>query len=239
LSDIPEPRVRDILPTLEPRPFLCQRLIDRVGRRGWERPTWGFGRKLYPRMGLADPWDPGARPGRELKLGPVSLKLGRERRQPAPHLRPKEPKKKKPVDPVAKWRRPPPKRAPSPPPAPTPQPATAAKKGPTLKGKLPVRPDVDAPAAPPKRSLPPVRPPGHVAGRRRSARVSMKPSQARSPIYRSVEKPTPVLEDRPAEPPPKPIQRSPPRGPLGLDDLFGGMSEGRVSMRKRKKKDDE
>jgi len=54
---------------------------------------------------VPDPWDPSAKKdSTPIGLGPVSLRLGEKRRQPAPHLRPKAPKQKKkhgPRDPLA------------------------------------------------------------------------------------------------------------------------------------------
>ena len=41
---------------------------------------------------VPDPWDPESKKDSSEGLGPVSLRLGQKRRQPAPHLKPKEPK---------------------------------------------------------------------------------------------------------------------------------------------------
>ncbi|MDP6932423.1 MAG: hypothetical protein QGG40_05875 [Myxococcota bacterium] len=81
-----ELRAKDILAELEPR---CSRqggLTERVGHRGWGRPKVATSRRLFERLGIADPWDPDSRDG-PVGLGSVALKLG-ERRQPAPHARP-------------------------------------------------------------------------------------------------------------------------------------------------------
>ena len=90
-------RARDILGELSSRKRLGDRLLERVGRRGWDRPNVSVSARLFARFGIADPWDPNTsrKKVRPIGLGPVSLRLGEDRRQPAPHLRPKQPKKKK------------------------------------------------------------------------------------------------------------------------------------------------
>ena len=169
-------RARDLLKTdrLHRRARLGERLLQRVGGRMWDRPNLAVSARLYKRFQLDDPWAPPgtAKRGRGVGLGPVSLRFGEKRRQPAPHLRPKEPKKKKQLqaaDPVAKYRRPKPTPKPAEAKPPTPKPPapkpTAQKPpgppGPTgkyaitgssgefgrnekkgLVGKLPVRPDL-------------------------------------------------------------------------------------------------
>lgn len=89
-------RARDILDEIEARQPPGQRLMDRVGRRGWGRPNVATSARLYKKYQLPDPWDPAAKNDvKPIGLGPVSLRLGEQRRQPAPHLKPREPKKKK------------------------------------------------------------------------------------------------------------------------------------------------
>jgi len=52
--------------------------------------------RIYKQYRVPDPWDPNAKKdSTPIGLGPVSLRLGEKRRQPAPHLRPKAPKQKK------------------------------------------------------------------------------------------------------------------------------------------------
>ena len=69
-------------------------VISTVGRRAWERPRVAISDRLYKLYRVPDPWDPTARhDATPVGLGPVSLRLGQKRRQPAPHLKPKEPKK--------------------------------------------------------------------------------------------------------------------------------------------------
>ena len=64
------------------------------GRRAWERPRVAISSRLYKQYRVPDPWDPESRKdSTPIGLGPVSLRLGQKRRQPAPHLKPKEPKK--------------------------------------------------------------------------------------------------------------------------------------------------
>lgn len=65
-----------------------------VGRRAWQRPRVAISSRLYKQYRVPDPWDPAAKKdATPIGLGPVSLRLGQKRRQPAPHLKPKEPKK--------------------------------------------------------------------------------------------------------------------------------------------------
>lgn len=95
-ATVSDAKVRDILSELQPRPSLGAGLTERVGRRGWERPRVSISPRLYQQYRLGDPWDPGAgREGQPIGLGPVSLRLGEKRRQPAPHLKPKGHKQKK------------------------------------------------------------------------------------------------------------------------------------------------
>lgn len=309
-DDGPDTRVRDLIrrKELKPRRRLGERTLQRVGGRGWERPNVFVSAALFKRHGVRDPWDPAG--GREdpIKLGPVSLRLGEKRRQPARHLRPKEPKSKKQADPLSKWRRPAsssqqtPRPAPRPAPAPAPRVAkrpappapgrpkagkAAENKDPDafvptpdrvergmfrnkvkrgLKGPIPVRPDLNQPKTAPAPVVAgsnqnkaigpepvrpgrlPVRPSrpknraGRVSLRRQQATASLGgPEVVNEPATPTAETapiaPLEVIEDgapvptKPAEPPK--VNRKPPGLPMGLDDLFGGMSEGRVRMRRR------
>ena len=134
-------KARDLLRAdrLARRERLGERLLQRVGGRMWDRPTLACSARLYKRFQIDDPWAP---PGsdqrrKKLGLGPVNLRFGERKRQPAPHLKIKDPNKKKKaqaVDPVAKYRRPQPKPKPqsaqpqssqSSTPAPRPAPAKA------------------------------------------------------------------------------------------------------------------
>jgi hypothetical protein len=155
-------KVRDLIKRRElpDRSPIGARLAQRLGARMFERPNVCFSARLYKRFGLADPWDPtGPRDDPDpVALGPVAVRLGEKRRQPAPHLRPKTPKKKKQqaADPLAKWRRPAPKPKATPEPAPAPRPTTAPAPAPPPgappqaagpSGRavpLPVRPDLAA-----------------------------------------------------------------------------------------------
>jgi len=126
-------KARDLLRAdrLKRRERLGERLLRRVGGRMWDRPNLACSARLYKRFQIDDPWAP---PGsdkrtKKLGLGPVNLRFGQRKRQPAPHLKIKDPNKKKKahaVDPVAKYRRPQPKPKPQQPqaakaPAPRPQ----------------------------------------------------------------------------------------------------------------------
>lgn len=143
-----------------PRPrraaALGEPTLARLGHRRWERPNVATSERLFVRYGLQDPWDPNRKPGKDaIGLGPVSLRLGEERRQPAPHLKPRAPKQAKTVsqavDPLAKWRRPkntPKKPEPPPPPKRRPS-ATASMFSPEMTGHgvvgdLPMRPELKA-----------------------------------------------------------------------------------------------
>jgi len=81
----------------------------------------------------------------------------------------------------------------------------------------------------------------------------MSPTEVRSPVVTRIVAPEPVVRAsdevaatlEPGEPvrtkvvePEKPIDRSIPTGPMGLDDLFGSMDGGRMRVGRRKKKDD-
>ena len=128
-------KVRDLIKRrkLTSRRPLGDRLAARLGARMWERPNVCFSDRLFKRFGLADPWDPtGPRQDPDpIALGPVAVRLGAKRRQPAPHLRPKSPPKKKAApDPLAKYRRPAPKAAAAPEPAPAPRPTSAPAPAP-------------------------------------------------------------------------------------------------------------
>jgi len=163
MADANEPKAKDLLREegFGRRRRLGERTLERVGGRGWNRPNVACSGRIFKKYRLHDPWVPGKKGAVEdpIKLGPVSLKLGRERRQPAPHLKPRETasekKKKAAHDPVAKWRRPAntpkPKsqQAASTPPTPPPKPTSSGLFGPGkkehgLKGGLPVRPDLQA-----------------------------------------------------------------------------------------------
>jgi hypothetical protein len=90
---VSDEKARDILGELEARATLGAHLTSAVGRRGWTRPRVSISPRLFIQYRLGDPWDPGSKDtGTQIGLGPVSLRLG-EKRQPAPHLKPKEPKK--------------------------------------------------------------------------------------------------------------------------------------------------
>ena len=182
-------KVRDLIKRRElpDRRPLGARLAQRIGARMWERPNVCFSGRLYARFGLADPWDPtGPRDDPDpVSLGPVAVRLGEKRRQPAPHLRPKAPPKKKAEpDPLAKYRRPAPKPKAAPEPAPAPRPTSAPAPAPPAGAvgeaagpggravPLPVRPDLAAvqekkgiapaprPTPRPPSSPPPARVPG-------------------------------------------------------------------------------
>lgn len=82
----------------------------------------------------------------------------------------------------------------------------------------------------------------------------MSPTETRSPVVKKIVAPEPVVrategaaegpelpvKAKKKAPVDKPIDRSIPTGPMGLDDIFGSMDGGRmrVGRRKRQKADD-
>ena len=86
--------MKESIKELVERPLLGHRLLKTVGRRAWERPRVAISHRLYEIYDIPDPFLPGAKERKwNARLGPVSLKLGENKRQPAPHLRPKTPPK--------------------------------------------------------------------------------------------------------------------------------------------------
>ena len=97
-------KAKDILHKLQRRGVVGDGVKSSVGRRAWERPRVAISSRLYRQYRVPDPWDPESKKeSTPIGLGPVSLRLGQKRRQPAPHLKPKEPKKpqQKARDPLA------------------------------------------------------------------------------------------------------------------------------------------
>ena len=91
-----EEKVRDIIGELSDRSVCGSSTLERLGHRAWSRPNVAVSSRLYRQYRVPDPWDPEAtREEIPVGLGPVSLRLGEQRRQPAPHLKPKPPKEKK------------------------------------------------------------------------------------------------------------------------------------------------
>lgn len=223
-------RAKDILKDQPHRPTLGERLSRRVGARRFERaPIVSCTGKLFARYELADPWDPDSA-DRPLALGPVAMKF-EERRQPAPHARVKEPKKKGADRPA--WT--PPKGIPDARSS-KPKPAAAAARSPA-----PARADKPQAAAPAAkdqpRPMPPVAPPpkiGKAAKKSASGRFRMRPTSTSGPrvrqVQRVVEAPAADRDDSPASSP-----DPPPRQPQSLDDLFGAMGGGRDKRVGRKK----
>ena len=96
MVDDKDKKVKESIANLQERPPLGHRLLKKVGRRAWERPRVSISHRLYELYDIPDPFMPDAKERKwTVRLGPVSLKLGENRRQPAPHLRPKE--KAKPI----------------------------------------------------------------------------------------------------------------------------------------------
>jgi len=109
---VSDDKARDILKDLTIRDTCGSRVVDRVGRRGWSRPRVCVSPRIFRQYRVGDPWDPGSEDHQNpIGLGPVSLRLGEKRRKPAPHLTPKEPRKKEappPLEPRVPVAKPPP-----------------------------------------------------------------------------------------------------------------------------------
>jgi hypothetical protein len=213
------------------RKTLGASIQQRVGRRAKSGPGSARRSKLFDRLGLADPYDASAKE-RPLSIGPVALKLG-QKRKVAPHLAVKDPNKKKQQraaqDPVAQWR---PKGVPKAKAKPAPRPKAAPPKP-----KVPQTTQAEAPPVEeqprPSLGLPPKeKKPG--AGRFRMRRTPSSGPKVRAVAPKS----PPPRPDAEAPPPPpeKPVNRSAPKGDIGLDDLFGMGGEGRMRIPGRTKK---
>jgi len=99
LSDL---KARDILGELDTRSPCGTALTNRVGQRGWSRPRVSVSPRLFLQYRLGDPWDPTSQDAQApIGLGPVNLRLGEKKRQPAPHLKPKAPPKPQKAAPAA------------------------------------------------------------------------------------------------------------------------------------------
>ena len=84
-----EVRVRDLLRRGElVVPRVCgEALVRAVGSRGWQRPPFAKGRRMFKRCGIPDPWDPDS-PDVPLDLQGVGIP---DRRVVAPHAAPPKP----------------------------------------------------------------------------------------------------------------------------------------------------
>lgn len=229
------------------RKTLGSGILERVGRRAKSGPGSERRSRLFARLGLADPYDASAKE-KPLSIGPVGLKLG-QRRRVAPHLAVKDPNKKKTKrqaaqDPVAQWR---PKGVPNAKAKPAPRPKATPPKDGARRAALskPGTPKAGSPsqgksagasaAEQPRPSL--GLPPKEKKG---TGRFRMRRTDSSGPKTRPVTPKTPPPRAETETPPPKPaepVNRSAPRGDLGLDDLFGmGGSEGRMRIPGRNKK---
>lgn len=84
-------RGKDILGQLARRKTPGERLVARLDRRYLERPRVCISARIFRLYRLNDPWDPLAKVEEYgVGLGPVSLRLGQDKREPAPHAQPKE-----------------------------------------------------------------------------------------------------------------------------------------------------
>lgn len=228
-----ELRAKDVLHELRVHRSPGELVTRTVGARAWQRPRWAPSPRIFQRHRLGDPWDPAGTDDVPIGLGPVSLRVGAERRQPAPHAQPKapaqaaQPQRSSAEDAYERFRSNPPRvpvakpTAQAPPPQSPPQPELAGAAVRALRGKLPVRPDLDKPEDGP---LVPGASPRPQEGANRPGRFAMRASETRAPIVKDLsaaaaeEAPTEV-EDR-SEVERTRVERSLPRG-ASLDDLFG------------------
>ena len=133
MSDTPDNRkAKEILSSLSQREPVGDRILSRVGRRFYGRFNAATSSRLFELYDIPDPYQPEAYDSKwAVKLGPVSLRLGENRRQPAPHLTVREPKKSKDNPNVGAQFRPKgipeAKRPPPPAPKPTPKPTPKAE----------------------------------------------------------------------------------------------------------------
>ena len=145
-------KAKDILSELTHREPVGDRLLIRIGHRFWGRLNVAIPSRFFEIHDIPDPYQPEGFDSKwRSKLGPVSLRLGENRRKPAPHLTVREPKNASNAPKVGAQFRPKgipeaPSR-PSPPPIPKPSPAvsTTAEQKIIPKGNAVVK-------APPKQS---------------------------------------------------------------------------------------
>jgi hypothetical protein len=191
---------KDILSELEPHLPCGAFLMNKVGRRGWERPRVCISSRLYRQYRVSDPWDPMAKDeDNAIGLGSVALRLGENRRQPAPHLKPKETAKKT-------------SRAPSLPPVPrAPSKSDAPKSAPKSANKAGEDPEIERLRA-------------QAEEKRRQAEQARSWPRRRAAPALAPEKtaPTPALPVRPEaradaspEPTDEPVERVAPTLPKG------------------------
>lgn len=199
-----EHRAKEVLSTLRPRRSLGDRIMARVGFRAWERPRVAVSDRIFKLYRLKDPFDPSsAGEDASVGLGPVTLRLGENRRQPAPHAMPKEEKKQATVKVPAAGA--PPSGAPTPR-APAPPPRDAADAIGQVGQPFSYIPKTYAPktpANPPPKPTPPPAPPRPVPPTAAAAKVPPVPVR-------------PGVTPAPAQPPPaaaKPAAQ--PGRPLG------------------------
>jgi len=225
----------DIIDALPQRRRAGEITHERVGRRGRTGPGSERRRRLFDRLGVADPYDPDAK-DRPIELGPVALKLT-GKREPAPHAKIRPRKSVGETDPASFRPRVPssPKPAPRPTPRPKSAPTAAAPEGPPPgpagAPRLPVRPQADSDETEsPARPLIPERPASETQDRRRAGRFRLQRTEAHGPKERKAAEREPLVEPvaAPSTPPPR-------RGPRdgGLDDLFGFSGEGRMRQSRK------
>lgn len=158
-------KVRDIIGQIAPRTVCGEDMLQRIGRRAWTRPRVAVSNRLYKLYRVPDPWDPNARKdSTPIGLGPVSLRLGQKRREPAPHLKPKPSKQEKRTQTLADKAR----ADPRPPPAVKPKSAQVAKASPSLEAKAEAKAAEDARSA-------------EVAARMRAAEAARGRTRRRAP----------------------------------------------------------
>ncbi len=194
-----DPRAKEVLATLKPRRSLGDRIMARVGFRAWERPRVAVSDRIFKLYRLQDPFDPTSPlDENSVGLGPVSLRLGEKKREPAPHAKPKEEKKAalpKVPAPTGSSASAPAPRAPAPPSAPRPTPPEGGQQPlgyipKQYNAKTPPSPPAkpsSPPPAPPRPQPPSAKPPGSPSPQRSSGQPMRpqpppKPTEAKQPI---------------------------------------------------------
>ena len=150
MSESPDNRkAKEILSSLSQREPVGDQILSRVGHRFFGRFNAATSARLFELYDIPDPYQPEAYDSKwAVKLGPVSLRLGENRRQPAPHLTVREPKKSKENPNIGAQFRPkgiPEAKRTPPPPPPKPKTTPAPKSVQPSNGK----PEVQSPEHPP------------------------------------------------------------------------------------------
>ncbi|MCB9780168.1 MAG: hypothetical protein H6742_16495 [Alphaproteobacteria bacterium] len=194
-DDHDEVRASEVLGSLRARRTPADRIVDRVGHRGFARPNVAVSGRIFRKYRVTDPWDPDAGPEDPIELGDVGLDLGK-RLEVARHLRPPDRKS-------TQQRRQAQAQAAYDPHAFNPRGVPQAKKPPPPKPKD---------AAPPPTEIVPTGGEATITETAFGNRVEKQPLRQRIPIRPDLARP--ATDDAPATPAAAaPVQRSVPRPP--------------------------